>query len=44
MLDIGITVKNTGSLGVTEDTEGRKLVFARLNRALFDLQDRWCCC
>lgn len=39
MLERGITVKNRGSLGVIENTAGRKLVFARLNRALFDLQD-----
>ena len=44
MPEIGIPVKNMGSLGVTEDTVGRKLFFARLNRALFALQDRWYCC
>lgn len=43
MLEIVITVKNMGSLGVIEDTAGRKLGFARLNSVLFDLQDCWYC-
>lgn len=34
MTEIDVTSKKTESLGVTEDKAGRKLVLARVNRAM----------